>query len=62
MSWANTADRTARTDPGRSAHFQKFLDKYEGDEKRARSAWKAHFQELADKSRKVRAARKAGAK
>jgi hypothetical protein len=53
-----TADRAAATQPGRDAHFQKFLDEYHGDVKQARNAWKAHFQNLA---RKRLAARKAKA-
>jgi hypothetical protein len=58
MGWANTIDRTARTEHGRRAHFQKFLDQYDGDEKRARSAWKAHFQNMARKSIAARKASK----
>ncbi len=60
ISWAKTVDRTARTEPGRRGHWQKLLAEYGGDEKRARNAYKAHFQMMARKSRKVRAARKAG--
>ena len=58
LSWANTtkADRTARSDVGRKAFFQQLLDKYDGDEQRARHAYKAHFQMMAYKSAEVRRA------
>lgn len=59
ISWANTADRSARTAPGRAALQQKFLDAADGDPVRAAHLKKAHFQRLALKSAQARAARKA---
>jgi hypothetical protein len=66
-SWANTIDRRERASHGARAHFQKFLDQYDGDEKRARAAWRAHFKHIARMSIKARKAkadksRKAGDK
>lgn len=46
-SWANTPSRTARTQNGRAALMQKFLDDAGGDPQRAESLRKAHFQRLA---------------
>jgi hypothetical protein len=45
------------TQPGRDAHFQKFLDQCRGDEKQARNLWRAHFQNLARKSLAARKAK-----
>ncbi len=53
-SWANTVDRSKRTAPARSAHWQKFLDQADGDPVRAEHAWKAHFASLALKSAAAR--------
>jgi hypothetical protein len=50
QSWANTADRTARTAPARRALDQKFLDQADGDPVRAEHLKKAHFARLALKS------------
>ena len=58
ISWANTENRTARTQPGRDAMWQKFYDQVDPDckltpaerHKRAVNARKAHFQRLALKS------------
>jgi hypothetical protein len=60
--WAGvpTAERTERTQAGRDGHFQKFLDRYHGDEKQARNAWKAHFSNMALKSAKSRKAKAPG--
>lgn len=59
VSWANTADRTARTAPGRAALEQKFLDQADGDPVRAAHLRKAYYQRLALKSAAARRARKA---
>ncbi|WP_395695283.1 hypothetical protein [Nocardioides sp.] len=61
VSWANTADRTARTAPGRAALDRKFLDEAGGDPVRAAHLRKAYFQRLALKSAQARRRRKAGA-
>lgn len=53
-SWANTANRAARTAPARAALFQKFLDEADGDETRAQHLWRAHFARLALKSAQTR--------
>lgn len=53
-SWANTADRTARTAPARAALDQKFLDAADGDPVRAAHLRKAHFARLALKSAQSR--------
>jgi hypothetical protein len=53
-SWANTADRTARTAPARAARDQKFLDEADGDPIRAAHLRKAYFQRLALKSAQAR--------
>lgn len=53
-SWANTADRTARTAPARAALDQKFLDQAGGDPVKAAHLRKAHFARLALKSAQAR--------
>ena len=53
-SWANTADRSARTAPARAALDQKFLDAAGGDPVRAAHLRKAHFARLALKSAQAR--------
>lgn len=53
-SWANTADRTARTAPARRALEAKFLSQAEGDPLRAESLRKAYFQRMALASAKAR--------
>lgn len=60
LSWARTLDRPARTANARSAFEQKFLDEAGGDPQRAKSARKAYYLRLAQKSVKARKARKAG--
>jgi hypothetical protein len=57
VSWANTADRTARTAPARAALDAKFLAQAGGDPVRAGHLRKAHFQRLALKSAAARRAR-----
>lgn len=54
ISWANTTDRTARTEPGRRALDAKFLAQADGDLKRAASLRKAYFTQLALKSAQAR--------
>ena len=66
-SWANTEDRTERTEPGRQAMRKKFEDQVDPDRKlppaerakRVENARKAFYQQLALKSAKARAARAA---
>ena len=66
-SWAKTADRTARTAPGRAAANTRFEREVDPNNelppaeraKRAEYARKAHFTRLALKSAKVRRARAA---
>ena len=61
-SWANTADRSARTAPARKAALAKFEKQVDPDGKlspaerarRAESARKAHFKRLALKSAQAR--------
>lgn len=53
-SWANTADRTARTAPARAAMDAKFLAQAGGDAVRAQHLRKAHFKRLALKSAQAR--------
>lgn len=53
-SWANTANRSARTAPARAARDQKFLDAAGGDPVRAAHLRKAHFARLALKSAQAR--------
>jgi hypothetical protein len=57
-SWANTIDRTARTDAGRRALDAKFLREAGGDPVRAESLRKAYFQRLALKSAQARRERR----
>lgn len=52
--WANTIDRTARTQPGRDAMDAKFLALAGGDPRRAEQLKKAHFKRLALKSATAR--------
>ena len=54
ISWANTADRAARTANARAARDQKFLDLAGGDPVRAEHLRKAHFAKLALKSAQAR--------
>lgn len=54
QSWAQTADRSARTAPARHALEQKFLDAADGDPVRADHLRKAHFRRLALKSAQSR--------
>ena len=56
-SWANTADRTARTAAPRAALDKKFLDEAGGDPVRAEHLKRAHYARLSLKS--VRSRRKA---
>ena len=57
-SWANTENRTARTQPGRDAMWEKFYNQVDPDRtltpaerhKRAVNARKAHFKRMALKS------------
>lgn len=49
-SWANTTNRSARTERARAALHQKFLDAADGDPVRAEHLMKAHFKRLALKS------------
>lgn len=66
-SWANTADRKARTEPARQASLNRFERQVDPDgtmdpaerTKRADAARKAHFSAMAYKSARARAARKA---
>ena len=58
-SWANTADRTARTAPARAALDAKFLEQAGGDPVRAAHLRKAHFARLALKSAQARRAKRA---
>ncbi|WP_332643693.1 hypothetical protein [Aeromicrobium sp.] len=53
-SWANTINRTARTEPARRALEQRFLDEAGGDPVRAESLRKAHFKRLAFRSAQSR--------
>lgn len=53
-SWANTADRTARTEPARAAMRAKFLAEAGGDPIKAEHLRKAHYQRLALKSARAR--------
>lgn len=59
-SWAKTADRTARTAPGRAAFEQRFLDEADGDPVRAAHLRKAYFARLALKSAQARRKRSSG--
>lgn len=57
-SWANTANRSARTAPARAALDRKFLEQAGGDPVCAAHLRKAHFARLALKSAQAR--RKSG--
>ena len=65
-SWANTEDRTARTEPGRDAMWRKFEDMADPNHeltpaerhKRATNLRKAHFQRMSLKAAKARKARR----
>ena len=67
-SWANTEDRSARTAPARAAFQKRFEDEVDPDRKldaaerarRAESARKAYFAELALKSAQARRRRSDG--
>ena len=59
QKWANCTDRSAATAPGRAAFEQKFLDAADGDPVRAEHFRKAYFADLALKSAKARARKKA---
>ena len=62
VSWANTADRTRRTQPGRDAFLRRFDDQVDPERrlspqeraKRAEAAKKAYFAGLALKSARAR--------
>lgn len=68
-SWANTADRTARTAPARAKFNERFEHEVDPDgvllpaerAKRAEHARQAHFKRLALQSAKARRLRKGGA-
>ncbi|WP_371408895.1 hypothetical protein OG423_32115 [Micromonospora zamorensis] len=68
VSWANTADPTARTAPARQAALDRFEREVDPDgtmnpverARRARQAQKAHMARLALKSAQVRRAKAAG--
>jgi hypothetical protein len=68
-SWANTTDRSARTEPARTAALGRFERQVDPDgtlppaerERRAEHAKKAYFLDLALKSKKAREARKSAA-
>lgn len=72
-SWANTADRSARTAPGRAGLMKRFEQQVDPDHqlseadrvRRAESLYKAHFARLALKSvqarRRVKEAPRTGA-
>jgi hypothetical protein len=67
-SWAQTADRSARTAPGRAAALQRFEHQVDPDgvldpverARRAQHAQRAHMAKLALASVKARAARRTG--
>jgi hypothetical protein len=67
-SWANTVDRSARTEPGRRAMLERFERDVDPDgtllpaerAKRAEYARKAYFQRLALKSAQARRRRSGG--
>jgi hypothetical protein len=54
ISWANTADRTARAMPGKRGLDAKFLAEAGGDPVRAEHLRKAHFTRLALASARAR--------
>jgi hypothetical protein len=60
LSWAATADRSARTAPARAALDRKFLDQAGGDPVRAAHLRKAHFARLALRSAEARRRKAAG--
>jgi hypothetical protein len=49
-SWGQCEDRSARTEPARTALLAKFLEQAGGDPVRAENLRKAHYQRLALKS------------
>lgn len=53
-SWANTADRSARTAPARAALEKRFLDQADGDPVRAEHLRAAYYKRLALKSAQAR--------
>jgi hypothetical protein len=53
-SWAHTADRSARTAPGRAARDARFLEEAGGDPVKAASLRRAYFARLALASAKAR--------
>lgn len=53
-SWANTANRSARTAPARAALDAKFLEAAGGDPVRAEHLRKAHYKRLALRSAQAR--------
>lgn len=59
-SWANTADRAARTAPARAALDAKFLQEAGGDPIRAAHLRKAYFKRLALRSAQARRAKAGG--
>lgn len=67
LGWAKTADRTARTAPGRKASDERFEQLVDPDgkmhpdarAKAAASARKAHFLTMAKRSAEVRRSRRA---
>jgi len=66
--WAHEPDRTAATAPGRAAFLARFLDEVDPErrlapaerERRAESARRAYFMQLALRSARARRARHAG--
>lgn len=62
VSWANTSDPAARTEPARRAHFRRFEDRVDPDwslpeeerERRAKHLRKAYMLKLAAKSARAR--------
>ena len=53
-SWANTVDRSTRTQPARDAFWQRFLDEADGDPVRAEHLRRAHFKRLQLRSAQAR--------
>ncbi|WP_243407332.1 hypothetical protein [Frankia canadensis] len=68
MSWARTVDRSGRTAPARAAALARFETQVDPDgvlsaderARRAEYAFKAHMQQMAVRSVKVRQARRRG--
>lgn len=58
ISWANTTNRTARTEPARAGLDAKFLADADGDPVRANHLRKAYYLRLAKKSADARKARR----